>query len=61
MVSLEDWRLLRVFGSPLWRLKNKYIAIFDQKGIIFIFYCNRFFYIRNLGLDPDKVIIDPKD
>ncbi len=34
--GFSNWRLLHKLGSPSWRPKNKYIAIFDQKCIHFI-------------------------
>jgi hypothetical protein len=37
----------------------KYITIFDPKFITFI--ATGFFYIRNFGLDPDSINMDPED
>ncbi len=39
MFSFEGWRLLLLLGRPLWRARDKQIAIFDQKKLKIFFSC----------------------
>ncbi len=54
MFSFEGWRLLLELRRPLWRPKDKWIAIFYQKNIFYSavnFF--QFLVTKILDLDPD--------
>jgi hypothetical protein len=54
MSSFESWRHLLYFGRPLWRPRNKKIAIFDhKKRNLFSYKSLQFSVIKTLDPEPD--------